>query len=375
MKILVLFTYKNSLSTWKSSGIIDRELSYYKNLSKKNGIEYTFITFGDDKEYQYLKDYQNLSVIPIYEYIKKSNNSFKLFFRTLKLPFLIKDQLDEISLIKTNQLNGSWIAILLKLIIKKPLLIRTGYDAFIFSIRDKKSILKRILYYVLTQISLTFSDLYTVTSKNDFEFIVKNYLFDKSKIKIRPNWVDANPNMKFGNRENLRIVTVGRLVKQKNYEFLIKEFSDSNYTIDIIGDGPEKTKLENMAKTLNSNINFLGNLPHHELMNILSSTKYFISTSLYEGNSKVLLEALGAGCLVFATDIENNSEIITHEKTGILFDLNEGELINSFNKYIKDKISGVISENAASHILKNYSLSKVSDNEFSDYIWLLRQRG
>ena len=240
---------------------------------------------------------------------------------------------------------------------------------------SKKSILKKILYYVLTQISLIFSDLYTVTSKNDFEFIVKNYLFDKSKIKIRPNWVDSNPNMKFGNRENLRIVTVGRLVKQKNYEFLIKEFSDSNYTIDIIGDGPEKTKLENMAKTLNSNINFLGNLPHHELMNILSSTKYFISTSLYEGNSKVLLEALGAGCLVFATDIENNSEIITHEKTGILFDLNEGELINSFNKYIKDKTSGVISENAVSHISKNYSLSKVSDNEFSDYIWLLRQRG
>lgn len=374
MKILVLFTYKNSLGTWKSSGIINRELSYYKNLSKKNEIEYIFLTFGDDSEYQYLKDYQNLSVIPIYEYIKKSDNNFKLFFRTLKLPFLVKDQLNEISIIKTNQLNGSWIAILLKLIIKKPLLIRTGYDAFIFSIKDKKSILKRFLYYVLTQISLIFSDLYTVTSKDDFKFIVKNYIFNKSKIKIRPNWVDANPNIKFGNRDNLRIITVGRLVKQKNYEFLIKEFSGSNYTIDIVGDGPEKTKLENMAKTLNSNINFLGSLPHYELMNILSSSKYFISTSSYEGNSKVLLEALAAGCLVFASDIENNSEIITHEKTGILFKLNEGELINSFNKYIKDKNINLISENAVSHISNNYSLSKVSDNEFSDYIWLLRHR-
>ena len=375
MKILVLFTYKNSLGTWKDSGIINRELSYYKNLSEKNGIEFIFLTFGDDTENQYLKNYQNLSVIPIYEYIKKSDNNFKLFFRTLKLPLLIKDQLKEISIIKTNQLNGSWIAILLKLIIKKPLLIRTGYDAFIFSIKDKKSVLKRFLFYVLTQISLIFSDLYTVTSKDDFQFIVKNYLFNKSKIKIRPNWVDVNPNMKFVNRDNLRIITVGRLVKQKNYEFLIKEFADSNYTIDIVGDGPEKIKLENLAKTLNSNINFLGNLPHYELMNILSSTKYFISTSLYEGNSKVLLEALASGCLVFATDIKNNSEIITHEKTGILFNLTEGELISSFNKYIKDKTIRVISENATSHISKNYSLSKVSDNEFSDYIWLLRQRG
>ena len=53
----------------------------------------------------------------------------------------------------------------------------------------------------------------------------------------------------------------------------------------------------------------------------------------------------------------------------------EEELKKTIDKYIKDKTSEVISENAASHILKNYSLSKVSDNEFSDYIWLLRQRG
>ena len=111
MKILVLFTYKNSLSTWKTSGIINRELSYYKYLSENNDVKYTFLTFGDNSEHQYLKDYQNLSVIPIYEYIKKSDKDFKLFLRTLKLPFLIKDQLKDISLIKTNQLNGSRIAI------------------------------------------------------------------------------------------------------------------------------------------------------------------------------------------------------------------------------------------------------------------------
>ena len=204
MKILVLFTYKNSLGTWKNSGIINRELSYYKNLSEKNGIEFIFLTFGDDTENQYLKNYQNLSVIPIYEYIKKSDRNFKLFLRTLKLPFLIKEELKDISLIKTNQLNGSWIAILLKLITKKPLLIRTGYDAFIFSIKDKKSLFKKILYYLLTQVSLIFSDLYTVTSKDDFEFIKKKYFFNKTKLKIRPNWVVVNQNMKYENRDNLR---------------------------------------------------------------------------------------------------------------------------------------------------------------------------
>ena len=374
MKILVLFTYKNSLDTWKNSGIINRELGYYKNLSEKYNVKYIFLTFGDYHEHKYLNKYPNLTVIPIYEYIKKSDKNYILFLRTLKIPFLIKEQLKGVSLIKTNQLNGSWIAILIKLIIKKPLLIRTGYDAFIFSIRDKKSIFKKVLYYLLTQIALVFSNLYTVTSKDDYEFIKKKYLFKKSKIKIRPNWVVAYPNMNFENRENLRIVSVGRLVAQKNYGFLIKEFSNTNYTIDIIGEGPDRDKLERMAKTFNSNIIFHGNLPNHKLMDILGSSKYFISTSIYEGNSKVLLEALASGCLVFAADIKNNSEIITHEQTGILFKLKEAELINSFNKYSNDEICRKISENAVMHVSKNYSLSKISDNEYSDYIGILGQR-
>ena len=95
---------------------------------------------------------------------------------------------------------------------------------------------------------------------------------------------------------------------------------------------------------------------------------------MYEGNSKVLLEALASGCLVFAADIKNNSEIITHEQTGILFKLKEAELINSFNKYSNDEICRKISENAVMHVSKNYSLSKISDNEYSDYIGILGQR-
>ena len=63
-----------------------------------------------------------------------------------------------------------------------------------------------------------------------------------------------------------------------------------------------------------------------------------------------------------------------HEQTGILFKLKEGELVNSFDKYSKDPNSRGISENAALHISKNYSLSIVSDKEYSDYILLLGHR-
>ena len=36
---------------------------------------------------------------------------------------------------------------------------------------------------------LNYSDLYSVTSKSDYEFILSNYSFEESKLVLRPNWV------------------------------------------------------------------------------------------------------------------------------------------------------------------------------------------
>ena len=60
---------------------------------------------------------------------------------------------------------GSWIAIILKFIIKKPLIVRTGYDLLEFSIKENKSLLK-ITYYLLTYFSLFFCDKYFVSSNS-----------------------------------------------------------------------------------------------------------------------------------------------------------------------------------------------------------------
>ena len=50
---------------------------------------------------------------------------------------------------------------------------------YLFSKNNNKSFLKQILFYFLTQITLIFSDQYSVTSKADLEFLNKNYLYKK----------------------------------------------------------------------------------------------------------------------------------------------------------------------------------------------------
>ena len=86
---------------------------------------------------------------------------------------------------KQNQLQGSWIPIILKIITGKKLIIRTGYDVFLFSIKEKKSYYKRLLFYLLTQLSISFSNIYTVTSISDKKFLENYFLVRKNTIQVR----------------------------------------------------------------------------------------------------------------------------------------------------------------------------------------------
>ena len=63
MHIILLFTFGYSLRLWKESGSLDRELEFYKKLSKDNNIKFTFVTYGDEEEIKFEED---IEVFPIY---------------------------------------------------------------------------------------------------------------------------------------------------------------------------------------------------------------------------------------------------------------------------------------------------------------------
>ena len=94
-----------------------------------------------------------------------------------------------------------------------------------------------------------FCDKYSVTSKSDFDLLIRTFPKYKNKILIRPNWVDIDKNEKFESRITNRILSVGRLVYQKNYKYLITEFKNTNtyFEIDIVGSGTELSNLKNLA--------------------------------------------------------------------------------------------------------------------------------
>ena len=365
MNIILFFTYGVSLKNWKSSGLFDREIKLYKHLSKHHDLNITFVTYGDEGDLIYSDEIPDIEIVPLYKYFKNFNNKILNLFYSLFIGFKLKTILKkEKSLIKTNQLWGSWVAIIFKIVTNNLLIVRTGYDLISFKKKENKSNFIIFFYYLLTQLSLIFSNFYLVSSKADQEFLMNSKLVHKKKIELMPNWVSVSQINYDSPRKD--IVAVGRLEHQKNFEYLIKSFANSDKKINLVGDGTLKIKLEMMAKNLNCNVNFLGKMSNREVLGLIAKHKYYVLTSHYEGNPKSLLEAMSAGCIVIAPNNKNIAEIIKNGFNGFIY----SSEIDDLNKLI-DKLDSMdlfeVKKNAFEYVKRNNSLEKISEKEVEIY--------
>ena len=370
MEILYFLTYGYSLKTWSDSGQLAREIKHFEALKSENEkIKFKIFSYGEDNDFEYIeKDF--IEVVSIYKYIKKSNYKFVNFIKSFFIKKILRDvDLNKSELIIQNQLLGSWVSYLFKKNLRIPLIIRTGYDMFEFSINENKSITKKLFFKYLTKKILDKCDLYTVTSLCDKDFLLKNFSNKySSKIKIRSNWVDAKENIQMNNKNIVNtIVSVGRIEEQKNYEQIIRSIQGTNFELDIFGEGSLKEDLIKLGEELNVNINFRGIVDNEMLVQKLQHYKFYISSSKFEGNPKSVLEAMSAGCIVIASKIKNHLEFLNIDNS-ILFDQNIKSLketIMNLDKISQRREDDLIS-NSLETIKNRYNLNDLVKKEIKD---------
>lgn len=364
MNVILFFTYGVSLKTWESTGLLSREMELYNQLSKKYDIKFTFVTYGDKHDYQYENYFDNLKILPIYALSKYSGSKAIRILKTLIIPFRLKKLINkEKVIIKSNQMYGAWVPIIFKLITRNPLLIRTGYDLLEFSIQEKKNLLKLFIYYLLTFFALNISDIFVSTSKYDIKNLRNRFLFNRRKIFHIPNWV---PTLENDSQITLnkKIIMVGRIEQQKRFDLALKLLSNTDFIVDIYGEGTLKNRFIQESK-LTNNINFYEKIDNKNLLKKYKEYGFYLSLSDYEGNSKTILEALASGCIVIASNISNNLEIITNGKNGFIFDRSNDNLIQLLNNIFSDHaIMKQISSEARLYIQKNNSIEVIIDKEF-----------
>jgi L-malate glycosyltransferase len=127
---------------------------------------------------------------------------------------------------------------------------------------------------------------------------------------------DNRPATILSNRNLLPIYNVSLFIRA--IPLVLRE--ESKVKFFVVGDGPEREELEREAKNLRIGdfVQFLGRIPHDAMLNLLSQTDIYVSTSLHDGTSVSLLEALGSGAFPVVTDIPSNREWISDGENGFL---------------------------------------------------------
>ena len=119
------------------------------------------------------------------------------------------------------------------------------------------------------------------------------------------------------------IGTISRLIHQKGIHVLLKAFAvcakhHPSISLVVVGDGPERSNLENLAEQLGlgPKVHFLGY--RSDVDRILSRLDIFTLPSFGEGFGLVLLEAMACSKPVVATDVMSIPEIVQQGETGLL---------------------------------------------------------
>lgn len=253
--------------------------------------------------------------------------------------------------------------------------------------------LRKKIYFYAEKWTAKFKDKIICVSEHDRQIAIKSG-FPANKLVIIHNGININ-QLKFLPKEqarqqlatnhlslppkadppqaetsNLLIVgTIANLYPTKGIEYLVEAASHlrkldfrgkSNFPIFlIIGEGPERPKLEKLIQKYNLKNNFflLGHIP--DAYKYLKAFDIFVLPSLKEGFPYAILEAMSAGLPIVATKVGGVPEIIDSGNTGWLIEpKNSHDLAEKITTLLKDEnLRENLSAYAKQIVTKNFSLA------------------
>ena len=365
--LALFFTGGVSLKIWDDVGMLEREIAIYNRLGPFFKKIYLF-SYGTRSDYRYVdKLADNILLVTRPAFWPK--RLYSLF-----MPFIHWELLKNTDIFKTNQMLGSWTAVIAKIIFRKKLVVRTGYVLSINNSKNKN--INRMLVYLIEKLAYAFADSVISTSKEALSYIKHKYKPTAPYIYVIPNYIDTK--LFFFKKEIKKlpgsICFVGRLVKEKNLISLLSGMANLPYQLTIIGGGELQNDLERLSDKLSLKTIFLGNVPNSQLPDLLNRHEMFILPSLYEGLPKVLLEAMACGLPVIGSNVNGITEIIKDGHNGSLckptVESIRGQII-SLMESPQTRIT--FGRNARKTVKDYYSLDKVLEQELSMYKKLVKR--
>ncbi|MCZ6676415.1 MAG: glycosyltransferase family 4 protein [Candidatus Poribacteria bacterium] len=152
----------------------------------------------------------------------------------------------------------------------------------------------------------------------------------QAKLRVIPDGLDLSrftPIPREAHPPRVRILTIGRLIPRKGFQFLIRavprviQEATNDFEIELVGDGPERANLVKLADELGvrHKIHFAGSVPYSELPKKYKEADVFTLCSLAEGMPLVVLEAMGSGLPIVASRVQGIEDLEAVGTNGALF--------------------------------------------------------
>ncbi len=339
-----------------------------KELAKNHQVDYLTTAFKGSPKFEVIEGI-NVHRVAVFGRKKLSTATFLSM-----LTFFPASLMKGIELHKTKQydiINAHFVipsgpsGMVLSKLFKIPLVMSIhGGDIYDPSKKwspHRHFVLRRIITWLLNK-----SDKVTAQSNNTKYNANKYYPINK-EITVIPLGFPV-PAFKKTTRKELNLseeeiilISVGRLVKRKGYEYAIQAVSKLPHQYLkylIIGDGPEEKNLKDLAKRLGAEdkVKFLGFVTEEKKFQFLSVSDIYVLSSLHEGFGICLLEAMYCGLPIVSTDNGGQIDFLVDRKNALIVPIkNNTILLKQITELIETKsLASQMGKNNKDDIKKFY---------------------
>lgn len=174
-----------------------------------------------------------------------------------------------------------------------------------------KTVYKR---WALSQVQAVIS-----VSPEDREFLVRRYGFPPSKVWAAPLEIDVLDEQTAVSSPS-RFLAAGSIITQKGFDVLVEATAhrETDWTVDVFGEGPHRDRLQRRSDELGSFVNFRGftsNVFHEMKM-----SRGVIIPSRWESGPYVLLEAMANARPAVVSSVDAMPRIVTTAECGVVFE-------------------------------------------------------
>jgi len=258
--------------------------------------------------------------------------------------------------------------------------IHTDHNSFANNESKYLLLLNRLFYtFVDKVICVTESvkrDWIEKVGVNPKKIVTVNNGSDLSQFDIKVNVAKEMKQLGLNKKDKV-IGIVARLSKEKDIFTLLMAFKFVNEKVKyskllIVGDGPLRNQLEEFAKyNWVKNVKFLGmRTDVHKLMKIFD---VYVLSSLSEGNSQTIREAMAASKPVVATNVGGNPELVVEGVTGFLVpERNPEKMAEAITNLLENrKLRENMGKDGRKRVEKHFTIEKQVENYEKLYNQLL----